>query len=267
MTTGGTIALGETVQGGLECDGSIGPMAPMGRADGPRLKGKSGERGRCDRLAGFGSVASATRAWEQELQEASGQIVGCLLEFDAQLARGEGGERQEVGAAGDDVGAVVHAQAATAEGGGALTEDGPIEASSMAKRPRREGTDEGARTTGMVSEGGPFRGNEGDGVGGASGAAVELMAHGGLKAVGRATEASAGVEMPTEGGAGAASGATELGMETEMEKSGDEGVEVSKYMHGEGAERCEGGGDQRTSGSIARMERRSGEMGGHQVKP
>ena len=242
LTTGGTIALEETVEGGWECDGSSGPMAPMGRADGARLQGKSGERGRCDRLAGFGSVASATRDWAQKLKEASGQLVGCPVEFDAQLARGEGGERQEVGAAGDGVDAVVHAQAAKAEGGGALVKDGPMEASSMAERPRREGTDDGAGTTEVVNEGGPFGGNEGDGVDEASGAAVKLRAHGGLKAVGRATEASAGVETPMAGGAGAASGAAELGTETEMEKGGDEGVEVSKYMHGEGAERREGGG-------------------------
>ena len=151
MTTGGTTALEETVQVGLECDGSNGPMAPMGRADGPRLEGKSGERGRCNRRAGFGSGASATRACKRKLQEASGQLVGCLVELDAQLERGDGGERQEVGAAGDDVCAVVNAQAAKAEGGVAVVEGGPLEASSMAERPRREGTVVGAGTTGVVN--------------------------------------------------------------------------------------------------------------------
>ena len=244
LTSGEARAFEEQIQVGLECDGPNGPMAPVASEDGQRPDGRSGERGRGEGPAGLGSGASATREWKRKLQEASGQLVGCLVKLDAQLKRGEGGERQELWAAGNGVRAVVNAQAAKATGSVAPMQGGPVGASAMAERPQQEGTVDGAGTTEVVDEGGAFGWSEGEGVGGARDAAAGLMVHGGLKKAKKAAEASAAVEAPMEGGAGAASGAAELGAEVKMENGGDEGTEVSKYMHEGGVERREGGGRQ-----------------------
>ena len=81
---------------------------------------------------------------------------------------------------------MVNAQAKTAAGGEASQEVGPLGASTAAEEPQQEGTADGGEAAEVMIAGREFGWNEGQKVGGASGAAAVQRGHGGLQKAGMA---------------------------------------------------------------------------------